>query len=456
MADTIAALATGTGRAGVGIIRLSGPNAIAAADRIFRSKSGIKMSDAEDRKLLYGAIVDEAGAPLDYGLCAVSHAPNSYTGENTAELHCHGAPVVLAAVLDELFRAGARPAEPGEFTQRAFLNGRLDLTQAEAVIDLIDAETEQAAKNAAGQLGGAIAQKIHTAYDALVDVSAHFFAVIDYPDEALEDFKTEDCLAVLDGVAHALEMLLKTYERGRILKDGVKTALIGRPNVGKSSLLNALAGYERAIVTPHAGTTRDTIEEKLRFGGVVLRLVDTAGIRHTQDAIESLGVDRALGAAETAALILAVFDGSTDLTDDDRRILDIAARAKNAVAVVSKSDLAQKLDKTFLKARFQNIVEVSAVTGEGLPELGTVLGRLFTGADGVPGGEILTNARQAGAIARAREDIARAAAALQAGVTPDAVLTDIESAMSALGEVTGKTVREDIVSRIFERFCVGK
>lgn len=456
MPDTIAAIATGGVVAAVGILRISGPEAISAVDRIFHSKSGIKMKDAADRKLVLGALHNSDGDVIDHCLCTVSRAPNSYTGENTAEFHCHGSPIVLAEGLRALLACGVRQALAGEFTKRAFLNGRMDLSQAEAVIDLIEAETEPAARNAAGQLGGLLGRRADEIYTRLSDIAAHFFAVIDYPDEDIEAFTLESYQAILAEAEAALTRLLATFNRGRIMKSGVLTAIVGKPNVGKSSLLNALAGYERAIVTPVAGTTRDTIEEKVNLGDVVLRLTDTAGIREADDLVEKLGIDRALVAAESARLVLAVFDGSHPLDADDMAVLQLAMNATNKIAVINKVDLGLKLKAQEIEDRLGGVVCVSSMTGEGIDQLADMVGRLFNDGADRPAGEILTNARQADAVRRAHESIAAAQAALKAGVTPDAVLTEIETAMSALGEITGKTIREDITARIFERFCVGK
>ena len=458
MPDTIAAIATGGGISAVGILRLSGDGAISAVDRLFCPKNGLKMSDAPDRKLVLGDLTDGAGRVLDLCLCTVSRAPNSYTGEHTTEFHCHGSPVILTEALHALMKHGVRQARAGEFTRRAFLNGRMDLSQAEAVIDLIEAETAAAAYNAAGQLGGAVSCITDDIYSKLTDISAHFFAVIDYPDEDIEDFALERYDAVLRDAGGELEALLDTFDRGKLIKDGVPTAIIGRPNVGKSSLLNALVGFERAIVTDVAGTTRDTVEEKLLLGGVLLRLVDTAGIREPADEIERLGVERARRASEASRLVIAVFDGHEALTDDDRDVLAVVRAAPNAVvvAVVNKSDLERGVDAGELDKTFRDVLYISAKTGEGLKGLDDAVNRLFKNETDAPPGGILTNARQADAITRAAGSIRRARAAMVTGVTPDAVLTEIEAAMSALGEITGKTVREDITARIFERFCVGK
>ena len=360
MSDTIAAIATGGGVSAVGILRLSGDAAILAVDGIFRPKSGIKMKDTPDRKLVLGELTDGGGRVLDMCLCTVSRGPGSYTGEDTAEFHCHGSPVVLAEGLRALFKLGVRQAGAGEFTRRAFLNGRLDLSQAEAVIDLIESQTAEAAQNAAGQLGGAVGRRVEDIYSALTDISAHFFAVIDYPDEDIEDFRMEQYDAALSEAETSLHRLLSTFDRGRILKDGVPTAIIGRPNVGKSSLLNVLVGFERAIVTEVAGTTRDTIEEKLLLGGTLLRLTDTAGIRETNDAVESLGLERTRRAAEASRLVIAVFDGHETLSRDDRDVMALARGAQDAIAVVNKSDLPCVLEVSELEDVFRDIIYISA------------------------------------------------------------------------------------------------
>ena len=456
MTDTIAAIATGEAVSAIGVIRISGRNAIEAADRIFRSKSGIKMCETIDRKLIYGELLNSDGAVIDICLCTVSRAPNSYSGEDTAEFHCHGAPIVLSEGLRALYKTGVRPAAAGEFTKRAFLNGLLDLSQAEAVIDLIEAETEIAARNAAGQLCGMLGSKIWGIYDALLHLSAHFFAVIDYPDEDIDAFELKDYSAVLSDAEASLEGLLSSFSRGAIIKNGVLTAIIGKPNVGKSSLLNALLGYERAIVTPVAGTTRDTIEEKIKLGNVLLRLTDTAGIREADDIVERLGIERARGAAESSRLVLAVFDAGQALGDDDRAVLQVAAAAPHHIAVINKSDLKPQIDMDEIKRHLGTAYCVSALTGDGIDALAEAVNVMFSDKTEEPTGGILTNARQAAAVERALDSIRQALTAMGTGTTPDAVLTEIETAMSALGEITGRTIREDITTRIFERFCVGK
>ena len=455
MSDTIAAIATGNVVSAIGILRVSGPDTLTVIDRVFLPSSGKRMSDARDRQLVYGTLLDADGAALDLCLCTVSRAPHSYTGEDTAELQCHGSPTVLRAGLEALFAAGARQALAGEFSKRAFLNDRMDLTQAEAVIDLIHAETAPAAKNAVGQLGGAVTRRAGEVYAALTDISSHYHAVIDYPDEDIPDFQLTAYADTLQDAIDTLTRLLGTFSRGRLLRDGTPAVILGRPNAGKSSLLNALLGYDRAIVTDVPGTTRDTLCERVTLGGVLLRLTDTAGLRETSDPVESIGVQRARTAADTAQLSLAVFDAAQALTEDDLRVTEAARAAEKSIAVLNKSDLPNVLTPDMLSERFDRVVTVSAKEQTGLDALEQAVRELFPLPD-VPTGEILTNARHADAVRRALESLSAAQEAMACGFTPDAVLTECETAMAALGELTGASVREDITQRIFARFCVGK
>ena len=457
--DTIAAIATGHSPTAIGIVRVSGEGCFALCDKVFRAANGRPFSEQPSHKMAFGEMLDARGRVIDQGLAVRFPGPHSYTGEDSAEFHCHGSPVVLRELLDALFAAGARQAKAGEFTQRAFLNGRLDLTQAEAVIDLIDAETAAAARNAAAQLDGGLRRVLEPIQDALLDITSRFYAVVDYPDEDIEDIRPEQVAEALSSAEAQLTALLATCQRGKVLKSGVRTAIVGRPNAGKSSLLNALAGYERAIVTDIPGTTRDTVEESVLCGGVLLRLIDTAGIRDTADIVEQKGVERSRKALGSADLVLAVVDGSLPLTAEDLEVLRLAAESPRWIAVFSKCDLWDT------RARSVGIVgspapaasvTLSSVTGEGLDELEAAVAALFPAGDPKEAGSLLTDQRQEEVVRRARDAVRRAQDALNSGLTPDAVLTDAEEALDALGELTGRTAKEEIVSRIFSRFCVGK
>lgn len=453
MSHTIAAVSTGNQISAIGILRLSGDGCIAVADRVFTANNHHPLTEAADRKLVLGSLQDKQGRVIDQCMAVVARAPHSYTGEDTVEFHCHGSPAVLAAGLEGLYLAGAKPARRGEFTKRAFLNGKLALTQAEAVIDLIEADCADAAANAAGQVGGALQKRLAPVYDDLVNLCSHFHAVLDYPDEDIEDFGLNNYYGLLKKDAKQLYALLQTYSQGRILRQGVAAAIVGKPNVGKSSLLNALAGYDRVIVTDIPGTTRDTVEETVMLGSTRLRLMDTAGIRDTSDTVEAMGVERSRQAIESADLVIFVCDGSRPLDAEDEAIIELCENQEKAIALINKTDLGTAVEPGDLP--FLMVVPFCAKTGEGLEQLAQAVDGLFENQ--LPcDGSILTNARQFDACRRAYEAMLQALQSLGLGLTPDAVLTDVEQAMEAMGEVTGATVREDITARIFERFCVGK
>ena len=453
MSQIIAAVSTGNVVSAIGIIRMTGAGCAAVADKVFTRMNGRQLAEAPERKLVLGDLHDSQGRVIDQCCAVFTPGPNSSTGEDTVEFHCHGSPAVLAAGLDALYRAGARPAQRGEFTKRAFLNGRMDLTRAEAVIDLIEAETAEAAANAAGQVGGRLQKKLEPVYNDLKDLCSHFHAVLDYPDEDIDDFRLQEYAGAMKQDGKTLEAILSTYSQGQILKRGVRAAIVGKPNVGKSSLLNALAGYERVIVTEVAGTTRDTVEETVKVGNVLMRLIDTAGIRQTEDRIEAMGVERSRKAIEGADLVILVIDSAQELSAEDEEVIDLCCELENVIVLLNKSDLGPVIEPSDLP--FMYIIRFSAQTGEGMEQFVDLVEEFFD-SEMPCDGSILTNARQFDAIRRAKEALDSALKGLRMGFTPDAVLTDVEEAMEAMGEVTGATVREDITARIFERFCVGK
>ena len=454
--DTIVAIATPPGPGAIGVLRLSGPGAVRLAERCFRPLGHKGLRDRPPRTLVYGSLLDRDGVVIDQALCTVSYGPHSYTGEDTAEFQCHGAPQVLSLGLEALCALGARLAGPGEFTRRAFLNGKLDLAQAEAVGDLLEATSREGVRQAAGQLAGALSRRIGEIYSALVDVMAHFHAVLDYPDEDLDPFTREGLSAALAEQEGALDALLSTCRRGRQLARGIPCALVGQPNVGKSSLLNALAGFERAIVTDIPGTTRDTVEANVELRGLPLRLIDTAGLRDSDDPVERMGVERSRAAMEQAELILVLWDSSARVTGEEVALLERAVELAPTILVWTKGDLPTAPIPALELPEGLQVVELSARTGEGLDRLEEAVAALFPRESGTPYGQMLTNQRQEEATGRARAAVHRAREALEAGVTPDALLTDVEEALAALGELTGQSVREDITDRIFSRFCVGK
>ena len=448
--DTIAAAATPPVPSAIGIVRISGGQAFDVLQRVFRPAKG---RGFPPRRMRFGGIYTKEGLRIDEGLAVYMPGPASYTGEDTAEIYCHGSPGILAALLDALFAAGARQAEPGEYTRRAFLNGRIDLSQSEAVIDLIESETKAAAANAAAQLDGVLGRQLTAVRDELIVIASQLSAMIDFPDEEVPELEQAELLSRLQTACETLSRLHTSYERGAVLKNGVPCAITGRPNVGKSSLLNAFAGFERAIVTDIPGTTRDVLEHTVIAGGVKLSFFDTAGIRETEDTVERIGVERAGETVRTAAAVVAVFDRSTPLTPEDEAVMESAA-GRETWCVLNKADLPSRVDEAYLRERFARVFPVCAANGEGVAALLTSLASHFA-ASQETGGSLITNPRQANALERAVAALRRAMTALRE-LTADVVCTDVEEAAAIVGEITGQTASEDIIEQIFARFCVGK
>lgn len=452
---TIAAIATAPVSGPVGILRLSGDEAIRIAEAVFSPANGKKLSQCAERELIYGNLINGEGKIIDSCLAVRMPGPHSYTGEDCAEIHCHGSMEILRQGLAALFAQGAQPAAPGEYTKRAFLNGKMGLSEAEAVNDLICAQTAQAVENAAAQMRGVMGKKIQKIRQDIMDIVSNFYAVVDFPDEEIDESLFEKAQEVLHNATGELYALAESYEKGRMLREGIPCAILGKPNAGKSSILNAMAGFDRAIVTDIPGTTRDIVEECVQVGPVVLRLADTAGLRETEDPVERIGIQKAMERANEAALVLSVFDSSSELTDEDLMVI-ARAGSKRSIAIINKEDLECKLDIGFIKSHFQNTVEVSVKTGEGIPALMHMIEQVIGVADLKCDGELITNARQAAALARAAERCEESFFAAESGMTPDAVVMDAEGAIAALGEVTGQSVTDDIVDNIFANFCVGK
>lgn len=461
--DTIAAVSTPRGKGGVALLRVSGSDAVAVAARVFEPKNGKPLDAVPVRTATYGTVhtTDENGVrtAIDDALATVFRAPASFTGEDTVEICCHGGILLTQTVLTALLAAGARPARAGEFTKRAFLNGKIGLSSAEALADLLEAQTREQLLLAHGGMKGKTERESGEVYEQLRHILASVYAVIDYPDEDLADMTREEMTAEFDTCAEKLRRLAGTYRTGHAVAEGIATVICGRPNVGKSSLYNRLVGRDAAIVTEIEGTTRDLLSETATLGRVTLRLTDTAGLRETGDTVEKIGVERAREAVENAELILAVFDGSREPTDADRELAGILSGVRGTVvAVLNKTDLGTN-QKTvdFCHTLCKNVVCFSAKTGKGTESLAERIDQLFTdGSLDFGTDAILTNARQHAAVLRALADVERAANALRQGLPIDLCCNDAESAMSSLGELDGRAVSEDLVSEIFSHFCVGK
>lgn len=457
-ASAIAAISTAQAPGGIGVIRISGPGARQIAGRVFVSARGQKIEEIPGYTALYGWVCRFGSQPkerIDEAVATVFVAPHSYTGEDVVELSCHGGLYLLRRVLDSVLAAGASPAGPGEFTRRAFLNGKMDLTQAESVMQLIGAQGSQALRTAHAGREGALYRRIQGSREQLLTVAAHLSAWADYPEEDIPQLDESSLKATLQSVQDDLTRLLDQFDAGRVLREGVDTVIVGRPNVGKSTLMNLLAGCERSIVTEYAGTTRDIVEETVLLGGVPLRLADTAGLRETDDPVESIGVDRAKDRLSTAQLVLAVFDSSSPLTEEDQELISRLSGTP-AVAVINKSDLEQKIDIEYIQDKFQQYVYISARSGDGLAELQRAVEQLLHTADLNPSEGILFTERQRDTARRAKERLEEAMDALTGGMTLDAVTVSVESAVSALLELTGERATNEIVDTVFAHFCVGK
>jgi len=454
--DTIAAVATPAGEGGVGIVRVSGPEAERIATGIF-ARSGGRNGKLRSHTLHYGAIrAPGSGELIDEALLVVMRKPRSYTGEDVVEVHCHGGPFVVRRVLELVLSCGARHAEPGEFTKRAFLNGRLDLAQAEAVLDLIRARTDKGMRLALDQAQGGLSKWVGALREELLDILAQIEAAIDFPEEEIELLAREQLARKIGSLREKIAGLVMSYEWGRLFRDGARVCIAGRPNVGKSSLLNALLGEERVIVTPVPGTTRDVIEESINLGGLPVVLWDTAGIRESSDQVEKIGVDFSLSRLKAAEAVLVVLDGSSSLTSDDRVILEMVRRKKGLV-IVNKSDLPRRLDLEKARALLDGkaALSVSAKLGEGLDRLKHDLRELLLGID-TEQAVVITNLRHKAALECAEKSLVEVVAALSRGLPAEMVAVDLQEAKEALEEVIGVVTNDNILERIFNEFCIGK
>ena len=454
MSNTIAAISTAQGEGGIGVIRISGESAIEIADKIFKNINNKKLTDMKGYTAAFGKIIF-GGEEIDEAVALVFRAPHSYTGENVVELSCHGGVYVTARVLRAALDSGARPAEPGEFTKRAFLNGKMDLTEAEAVADIISARSKSAARAALCVKDGALRAKLDDIKNDLLNLASHLSAWADYPEEDIAEVTDDMIFNACDKAISSLSHLLDTYDSGQAVKKGIDTVIAGRPNVGKSTLMNLLSGSERSIVTDIPGTTRDVVEDTVLVGDVILRLSDTAGLRSTNDEVEKIGVEKARKRLEQCGLLLAVLDNSRELNDEDFSLLK---EAKNVptIVIINKTDLVGKLDTDKIADYCDNIIKVSAASGEGKEEIISAV-RKIAGTDKLnPSEGILSNERQRTAVVNALRSVTEAKESLKNGMTYDAVTVSLEEAISAVLELTGERVSEEIVDRVFHNFCVGK
>ena len=453
--ETIAAISTGMTNSGIGIVRISGPDALDIADRVYRGKINIK--NADSHTIHYGHISD-GQETVDEVLVMVMKAPRTFTGEDTVEINCHGGVYVMKRVLETILKNGARAAEPGEFTKRAFLNGRIDLSQAEAVIDVINSENEYALQSSVSQLKGNIKYKINNIRNKIIYNTAFIESALDDPEHYSLDGYGDELLAISEEIISELQELVRSSDNGRVMKEGINTVIVGKPNAGKSSLLNVLSGYERAIVTDIEGTTRDILEEQIRLGDLSLNVIDTAGIRRTEDAVEKIGVDRAREYAEKADLIIYVADASRELDENDGQILDMI-RNKKTVILLNKSDLDPVITAEMIKEKAGDIpiISASAKEEQGIQELEETVEKMFLkGTISFNDQIYITNARQKNALVSAVESMKKVVESIGAGMPEDFFSIDLMDAYETLGSITGESAGEDLVNEIFSKFCMGK
>lgn len=452
--STIAAISTAQGEGGIGVIRISGEEAVKIADKVFKCAGNKKISDLKGYQSSFGYVMKN-NEKIDEAVALVFKAPNSYTGEDVVEISCHGGLFITKEVLRTVFEAGASPAQAGEFTKRAFLNGKIDLTEAESVMDIIKAKSQTAARAALFTKDGALSRKINTIKDDLVNKAAHLSAWADYPEEDIPEITEDSLNSSLDKAIFMLEDLLSSYDMGQTIKEGIDTVIAGRPNVGKSTLMNLLTGSDKSIVTEIPGTTRDIIEETVVLGNVILRLSDTAGLRDTDNTVEKIGVEKAKKRLQNCGLVLAVFDSSQPLNDDDRELIE-TVKDIPCVAIINKSDLDKSIDTDYIESKIKNTVYISASSGKGLRELVSIIEKIAGTSSFNPSQGILSNERQRDAAFQALSAVKDAKNALNMGMTFDAVTVSLEEAISSLLELTGERASDEIVDKVFHNFCVGK
>lgn len=455
--DTIAAIATAMSNSGIGIVRISGDEALEVADRIFRPKKGSrKVSDMETHTIHYGYVTD-GDEVIDEVMLLIMKAPRSYTCEDTIEIDCHGGVLVMKKILETVLKYGARPAEPGEFTKRAFLNGRIDLSQAESVIDVINAQNELALKSSVSQLQGAVLEKIKAIRAVVLHEIAFIESALDDPEHVSLEGYPEQLHEIMSDAHSKVKKLLDSSDNGKMLKEGINTAIVGKPNAGKSSLLNILVGEERAIVTEIAGTTRDILQEQIQIGGIGLNVIDTAGIRDTEDIVEKIGVNKSREYIEKADLIIYVVDSSTELDENDQEIIE-AIRNKKAIVLLNKSDLDAKTDASVLQTQLSKpILSISAKNNTGIHELETLIEEMFFSGKLSFNDEVyITNIRQKNALAEAQNSLKMVLQSIADGMPEDFFTIDMMNAYEALGTIIGESVGEDLVNEIFSKFCMGK